>query len=318
MPFSRFLFAYKIVFIFIACIFLLGSAIPSQEGAGRGRVTGEVLNEKGEPIPDAKVILKSKKFQTTITKTADKNGKWAVVGIQGGPWDIDISAPGYYPKMIATEVSEILRNKPIVIKLEESEETVLSAEEAKEMKKLLTKGSDLFSQKDYEAALQEYQKILTEHPELDRGNLYIGNCYKEMEDMDKAIAAYEIFWEKNKDSFEANLSLADAYVLKSDYEKALPFLEKLEINKITDPAMCYNFGESYFSLGQTDKAIKFFLRALEINAEFADAYYKLGLAYLNKGDVEKSKINLEKFIEMSPDSPNAEIAKEFLKNIEQQ
>jgi len=195
---------------------------------------------------------------------------------------------------------------------------VLSPEEAKEMKKILAKGNDYYSQKDYAAALKEFEKALSEHPELDKVNLYIGNCYKALDEMDKAIAAYEEFWKNNQDSFDVNLSLADAHRLKGDHEKALPFPQKLDINQITDPAMCYNFGESYFSIGQTDEAIIFFARAIELNAEFADAYFKLGLAYLNKGDVEKAKLNLAKFIEIAPDSPNAEIAKEFLNNIEQQ
>jgi len=186
------------------------------------------------------------------------------------------------------------------------------------MKKILAKGNDYYSQKDYAAALKEFEKALSEHPELDKVNLYIGNCYKALDEMDKAIAAYEEFWKNNQDSFDVNLSLADAHRLKGDHEKALPFPQKLDINQITDPAMCYNFGESYFSIGQTDEAIIFFARAIELNAEFADAYFKLGLAYLNKGDVEKAKLNLAKFIEIAPDSPNAEIAKEFLNNIEQQ
>lgn len=313
----KFSLVLKVVLALFMCLILMGYLMYRQEGAGRGRLKGKVVTEAGEPIPNAKVILRSPKYKSTITKTTDKDGNWAVMGIQGGHWDIDITANGFYPKAISTTVSEVLRNKPIIINLKESEKDVFTAEEAEKMKKLIAKGNEYFAQKEYEAALKEFEKILLEHPELERIHLYIGNCYKEMEDMDKAIAAFEKYWQKNPDSSEANLSMADVYILKGESEKALDFLEKLDINLITDPAMSYNFGEAYFSLGQPDNAIKFFSCALSLNPEFSEAYYKLGLAYLNKGDIENARLNLEKFIEMAPDSPDAEIAKQFLKSIEE-
>jgi len=313
----KFSLGLKIVLAFVICLFLISWIIYLQEGRGRARVKGEVLTEEGEPIPNAKVVLRSKRDPSTITKITDENGRWAAIGIVGGNWDIDITATGFYPKAITTEISEARRNKPIIIHLKKSEEDVLTAEEAEKIKALLAKGNEYFSQGKYEAALKEFEKIFNQHPEIDRIHLYIGNCYKEMEDMDQAVAAYEKFQQKNPDSFEANLSLADAYILKGEREKALEFLEKLDINSINDPAMCYNFGESFFSLGQPDNAIKFFSRAINLDADFSDAYYKLGLAYLNKGDIENARINLEKFIQLAPDSPDAEIAKEFLKSIKQ-
>jgi hypothetical protein len=48
----------------------------------------------------------------------DKKGRWAILGLVGGSWDVDVSAPGFQPRKVSINVSEINRNQPVNLSLE--------------------------------------------------------------------------------------------------------------------------------------------------------------------------------------------------------
>jgi cytochrome c-type biogenesis protein CcmH/NrfG len=96
------------------------SMAPSLEAqawrGGGGRLEGTVTNSKGEPIPNAVVALRLN-GQGPDLKT-DKKGKWAILGLAGGNWSVDVSAPGYQTRKTSVQVSEVLRAPSMVIPLE--------------------------------------------------------------------------------------------------------------------------------------------------------------------------------------------------------
>jgi hypothetical protein len=66
-----------------------------------------VVDPNGNPIANATVSLRLK-GQGPDLKT-DKKGRWAILGITGGTWNVDVSAPGYETKQGTAAVSEVLR-----------------------------------------------------------------------------------------------------------------------------------------------------------------------------------------------------------------
>jgi Carboxypeptidase regulatory-like domain/Tetratricopeptide repeat len=99
---------------------VLGAAVAARAQEwrqGNGRVEGSVKNAKGEPIADATVSLRLPGGKGPDLKT-NKNGHWALLGIIGGMWNIDISAPGYQSRSIAYNVKEFERNPNVDVVLE--------------------------------------------------------------------------------------------------------------------------------------------------------------------------------------------------------
>jgi Flp pilus assembly protein TadD len=91
-----------------AVLFALAASMSAQAWrGGGGRLDGAVVDDKGNPIADATVQLRLN-GQGPDLKT-DKKGKWAILGITGGTWNIDVSAPGFEPKAGTAQVSEVLR-----------------------------------------------------------------------------------------------------------------------------------------------------------------------------------------------------------------
>ena len=53
-------------------------------------------------------------------------------------------------------------------------------------------------------------------------------------------------------------------------------------------------------------------KALELEPEMARAHYRLGLAYLSAGELERARNHLTRFIELQPEDPEAATAREML------
>jgi len=62
-------------------------------------------------------------------------------------------------------------------------------------------------------------------------------------------------------------------------------------------------------------AIQYLSKSIELDPNYVDAYYQIGLANLNKGDMEKAKESFKKVIEIAPDSEKAALAKNLLMHI---
>jgi len=71
-----------------------------------------------------------------------------------------------------------------------------------------------------------------------------------------------------------------------------------------------------FKAGKVDEAIKYYLLALQLNPKEEIYYLKLGYAYLNKGDIPPALEYLKKFLELSPDHPQAESVRKLINSLE--
>ncbi|MFO1169549.1 MAG: tetratricopeptide repeat protein [Hyphomicrobiaceae bacterium] len=80
---------------------------------------------------------------------------------------------------------------------------------------------------------------------------------------------------------------AEALVKAEKYPEAIKALEAL--NKLEDPRVLNYLGYSHRKIGETDKGIELYLKALTIAPDFVQAREYLGEAYVQAKDVEKAK-----------------------------
>jgi len=305
----------KNLMIFSILVLLLFSSLGfSQDWRGKGRMGGVVLTEDGQPIPNVKVLCQHATYGAKFELSTDEKGKWVAANIRGGEWYIDFMVEGYEPKKISTAVSEVVRGKPIEIALKRTKKSVVS----EKVSKLLVKGNELFDQKKYEEAIQEYQNILMENPGIYKINQNIGNAYYELGDYDSAIKHYEMVLEKEPDATEVLISLGNIYLEKGESEKGLDYFRKIDVESITDPVTFYNIGTSFFNKGEIDKAIEYYNKSVTMDPTLSDAYYQLGLCYVNLNEKDLAKESFQKFLKLAPDSEKASTVKEMLKYLEKQ
>ncbi|MFB0564224.1 MAG: tetratricopeptide repeat protein, partial [Candidatus Aminicenantaceae bacterium] len=103
---------------------------------------------------------------------------------------------------------------------------------------------------------------------------------------------------------------------RKDKEAALNYYkEALEFDPRNEN-LVYTLGDICFSLRKIEDAIHYFNLASEIKPAWADPYLKLGYVYLRQEDYQKAKENLNKFLKLEPDHPQAESIKEILARLE--
>ena len=300
----------KKVLIIAALTILLAVTLVAQSVTGKGKLKGAVLDEKtGQPIEGVTVKLFSIKGQAYFLPSpkTDSDGKWKALFLRGGAWNIDFDKAGYETKKISARVDETpgAKQVEIEIKLGKIEGIALTADIVAD----LEKGNQLFADKKYTDAMQAYEKILTDNPDVFIIYKNIGNCYFAMENYDKAIENYLKVLEKQPKSAETMTLIGNSYVNAKNLEKAMEWYQKIPFEEIKDTDTLYNIGASLANSNKNDLALKYFKRAVEVDPEFADGYYQLGMTYTALNQIPEALEALKKFMELAPDSPNFATAK---------
>ena len=83
----------------------------------------------------------------------------------------------------------------------------------------------------------------------------------------------------------------------------VPFDELDNINTL------YNIGVIFYNKAKYDEAVKYFKKSTEINNEFADGFYQLGMTYTAQNKIPEALAALKRFMELDPESPNYQTAK---------
>jgi tetratricopeptide (TPR) repeat protein len=313
--------------VIILLLFSTVNFVLAQSGRGKGRLKGEVLDENGNPIENAKIVITNIKWQDLNFETiSNKKGKWAVIGLGSGIWRVTVTAEGYSPAYIDTDVKQLKKNPEIIIALEKIEQTGHITSQDRTSLDLFNQGNEFFAEKKYDEAISAFEQFLEKYPGSYQVHINIGNCYIQKNELDKAAQEFNKVLEgikPEKDDIRANeiatkamAGIGEVYLLKGDFENAQKYIKKVLDNFPEDEHLTFNMGEIYFSNNKIDDAIHYYEQSKQINPKWGKPYLKLGYAYLNKGNFEKAKENLRIFIEVDPDSPDIQTAQNILKYLE--
>ena len=297
----------------------------AQAGRGKARLNGLVLDEAGNPVASAKVVIELLSSEPATRETkSDKNGEWAFIALGSGNWRVTVTAEGYVANTTTINVSQIEKNPRVVLKLKRITPVQGSAIQDEVSLGLIDQAAKLFNEKNYDQALTALEEFLAKNPNAYQAYILIGDCYREKGEMDKAIESYNkaIDLAKSDEKMgksitaKALAAIGDCYLRKGEFEAAQGFFKQSIDTSPDNETLAYNVGEICFSNQKLDEAIQYFTIATKIKPAWAPPYYKLGLVNLNKADYEKAKENFKKFLELEPKSDLAEQAKNILEYLE--
>lgn len=315
-------------FVAVASIVLmiLPAVLPAQENMGRGRITGQVVDETGAAVPAAKVVVKSLQGNTQLEGMTDKKGHFAVAGMGTGQWRVTVTKEGYISAYTDMPVSQLKPNPPLTMTMKRvAGAQALPTDE--ERTSLLGQGNALLEEGKFDEALAAFEQFSAKYPEIYAARLNVATTYLKMGDLDRAESefrgvldkAVQAQGEAGKDkeiSLLALSGLGELALKRGDFTAAQEsFRRALEISP-EDAAAAYNVGEIFFSNQKVDEAIPYFELAARIKKDWPKAYHRLGLVYLNKGDFDKALENLRKFVELDPLNPEAANVKATIAAVE--
>lgn len=293
----------------------------AQAGRGKGRIGGVVVDETGNPIPSAKIVVQfQKNTEVKQETTTNKKGEWSIIGLGTGMWKVTASAEGYIPSYTDIYARQLERNPKVTLALKKAvqSEGVIIEDEAS--LQTLEKGNQLFKEKQFDEARAVYEQFLEQNPNAYQAHLSIGDCYREKGEFEKALEEYnEVFESAKEDELmkkeimaKALARIGECYLKKEDFEKAQEYFKKSIETYPENEILAYNVGEIYFSNQKIDEAIEYFSLASKIKPDWSEPYLKLGYVYLNKADNASAIENFEKFLKLEPDSERSDTVKNIL------
>jgi tetratricopeptide (TPR) repeat protein len=282
--------------------------LSSQEYKGKGRLFGTVLDTEGKPLEGVKVKLVYAQSGAGFEVMTSNRGEWTGAWLRGGSWNIDFEKVGYETKKIVVEVSELEKKPEIKINLKKAAGLSLT----EDLKVKLTQANQLFDQKDYQAALGLYKELLEKHPDAYILWKNVGHCYFVQEQYDQAEESYKKVLEKDEKDNDAILLVGNCYANRGQTEKAMEWYNKVQFDKITDPIVLYNIGNDYYKISKFEEALKYYQRAVELQKDFLDGLYQLGLAYTTLQRNQEAIATFEAFLKYDSTSERATQVRTFL------
>jgi tetratricopeptide (TPR) repeat protein len=317
----------------VAAVLILslgGLPLLGQQGRGRGRIKGTVTDrDTGAPLQGVVVTAVSADYGTKFDSKTNAKGTWSIGGLGSGNFKVIYSLPGYIEISQTIVVSQFaVNNEPLSAELEPVKAAVATAPDVNDQaaKALLDEGLTLYDAKDYPAAIRKFREFLELEPKYYQALMNIGNCYKEMEDYDAALEAYQQVLDRIAEQGSspaasearagAYVGISDVYLRKGDLAQAERVLQEALAQNPDDENLAFKFGEIYFTQGDAAKAAEFYKKAIAANPNWAPPYRQLGYAYLNMGEYALSLEAMKKFLELAPDDARAGAVRALIPQIE--
>lgn len=307
--------------------------VASEDWRGNNRLAGSVVDKtSGKPVAGAKLKLRIQKGEKGGPDvTSDGNGRWAILGISYGSWNIDVEAPGYELRQIGpVQLAEGQRLPPIKIELDPQAAPAPVAEAvaepaheevkiggvavSKDVADAVEAGNRFITEQKYKEAVAEFEKA---YPTLSSNislKLALARAYYGAGDLKKAIVLLDEAYKANPETQVAML-LANMLIEDGQTDRGKEVIEKLPAGSITDPTIYINMGIAAMNKKKPGVAVEYFTKAIGMNDKGHEGYYYRGLASLQMGKTKQAKPDLEKVLQLAPDSAEAKDAKEYLKSI---
>ncbi len=204
-----------------------------------------------------------------------------------------------------------------------------------ELNNAFNAGKDALAAKNWDAAIQNFQKASEIAPTQDVVWANLADAYvslgksktgaDQQADLEKGLAAYQKALEIKPDdpAYHNNYALALAQAKKFPEAQA-ELTKAAQLDPTSAGKYYYNLGALLVNNGQTDAAGDAFKKAIEIDPNYADAHYQYGICLIGKATTgADGKLTpppgtaeeFQKYLQLQPNGQYAEASKQMLASI---
>ncbi len=159
---------------------------------------------------------------------------------------------------------------------------------------LLASAQQAQARNDFQAAAGLYQQAVSLHPEIAELRANLGLMYYQIGKDEQAVEAFRQALRLRPHLLVPNLFLGLEYVKLRRFSKAIPYLQQAALAKSSDVQVQIALGQAYAGVGKTRLATASYSRATQFNPGNADAWYHLGVSYLEQVEAD-SRILLSRY-----------------------
>ncbi len=151
-----------------------------------------------------------------------------------------------------------------------------------------------------EQAFATYDEALKMDPENADLIFNLGRLYYMAEEYDKAIEQFQKVIEKNPEDIDANLNVGNGYMNIADFMRR-KWSDDVEAGKTFTEQEEADYAARVIEF--YEKAIPYLEKVVELDPENANAWYNLGVAYVNCNMSEKGQVAFDKHEELTKEPP---------------
>ncbi len=155
--------------------------------------------------------------------------------------------------------------------------------------------------KNYEDAIKYFQKaadLKYKEPGL-YNNLY--KAYLAKGDSAKAFNSLKQGFAAYPENVGILIEIINYYLITNNSQAALEYLEKAKKNDPTNKSFYFADGTLYDKIGNMDKAVESYKKAIELDPIYFDAYFNLAVVYFNNAvkltEVANSELDNKKYLD---------------------
>lgn len=318
----------------------------SLAGQSTGTLQGKVVDSKGQPIPNSKVVVNRIGISWTKEIHPNAEGKFFQVGFTPAEYKINVSADGFLDVNDEGRIGlGVIQKEYVLLTREEAIKSgaataVLDPSLAAESKGLdsFNQAVVFYNQKNFiealplfEVASNSLQESISKSTdavakvELEKklGAIQRPFAFSLMEigkaDETKRAALFAkaepmlaLAYKSNPKDQNTLVYLIDLATAKQDAESVKKYQAALDVILGPRPELAYNQGVELYNAGKLGEAKPFFLKSIGVKADFADAYYLLAMCEFSDNNLKGTKANLQKYIELAPTGKHAAEVKAML------
>ena len=182
----------------------------------------------------------------------------------------------------------------------------------------------LQQEKKYDEAIAAYQKAIAVNANEPAYYYAMGTAYQAKEDLDNAIKNYQKSFDLNpqepayKQALDGAKSAKASPLLDSAYKKQTTDMGggkydyagaiadyQAALRIYEDASTHMNLGTAYQANNQLQDALREYTKAIQMDANQADAYYYRGTIYESQGNKPAARKDYQKYLQLQPNGPNA-------------
>lgn len=198
--------------LLLGVVSLLASVTAASAQFRPGHIGGVVKSDEGDPIRGAVIVAQNKEATPpSLSAVSDEKGRFGILGLRSGVWNVMVKAPGFEPAVLAWPVRSMNAGPSLEVVLV----SIPGGAPAMKFDKVkpaglvedLGKASSLLDAGRTDDAVAVYRALLAKAPSLTSLHLAIGRAYRGDRQPQRAADAYRALLELEPAHARARLEL---------------------------------------------------------------------------------------------------------------
>jgi len=305
----------------LALFTMLAFAAPvlAQTGGLRGRVT----DDKGQPVEAAVVKIEGKNTARKAEVKTNKKGEYIQIGLFPGDYKITVEKNGLMVSVDGHVGFGDPTPMDIQLKASTASASPAAAERDAKLRGLFEAGVAATQAGNYDDAIAKFNETVTMLPTCHVCYYNIGAAYAKKAQAAQGADA-DPLWAKAEENYKKSVEVKPDYTdgwaaLAALYNQQKKFdLAAAASEKSMGPAgapgtpggggsapALYNQGVIFWNQNKYNEAKDKFEAATQADPKYGEAWYRLGMAWMNLGDMGKAVTAFEGYMTADPNGPHA-------------